>query len=365
MATTPTTPIAPAPADGGAATGVLRRLPVAGVLQALLPLIAAAVAGAIALAATGWNPLSVYDLMAREAFGSTSGIEATLGAATPLLFTGLATAIAFRSGAFNVGLEGSFVLGGLAGAAIGAALGVPGILLIPVCLVAGALVGALWAAPPALLRVRLGVDEVVTTLMLNFIAAAIASWLVNSYLLAPGSANSASRPILSQAQLPTIGSSGTVTIGLLIALVAVAGYAAWSRAGVGGFELRLTGTSAPFARAVGIDVRRVVTRAMVVSGAVAGLGGAVHALGVIHRFSEGFSPGYGFTGIAIALLARGSAVGVVLGAILFGALASAGATIQLFSDIPLDLVDVLQGTVMVAATVQVLALRRRPNRKAS
>lgn len=112
-------------------------------------------------------------------------------------------------------------------------------------------------------------------------------------------------------------------------------------------------------------MRRVVTRAMVVSGAVAGLGGAVHALGVIHRFSEGFSPGYGFTGIAIALLARGSAVGVVLGALLFGALASAGATIQLFSDIPLDLVDVLQGTVMVAATVQIVALRRRANRRAS
>jgi simple sugar transport system permease protein len=361
MSTAPMTP----PAGRADTGGERRRQPVAGILQSVIPLLAAAVAGAVALAATGWNPASVYELMAREAFGSAEGIQSTIGAATPLLFTGLATAIAFRSGAFNVGLEGSFVLGGLAGAAIGAALDVPGVLLIPVCLVAGAVVGGAWATPPALLRVRLGVDEVVTTLMLNFVAAALASWVVNAFLLAPGSANSASRPILSQAELPTFGSEGTVTLGVVIALLAVVGYAAWTRSGVGGFELRLTGISTPFARAVGIDVRRVVTRAMVVSGAVAGLGGAAHALGVIHRFSDGFSPGYGFTGIAIALLARGNPVGVVLGAVLFGALASAGATAQLFSDIPLDLVDVLQGTVMVAATVQVLRLRPRTRGRAA
>lgn len=338
------------------------RRPATRLAQALVPIGAGLLVGALVLVATGWDPLSVYRLMAREAFGSSDQLQATLGAATPLLFTGLATAIAFRAGVFNVGVEGSFVLGGLAGAWLGAALGASGWLLIPVALAAGALSGALWSLPPALLRAQLGVDEVVTTLMFNFVALSLAGWIVNTLLLSEGSANSASDPIRSQAELPTIGSAQVVTIGLLIALTALVAYAVWGRSSAAGFEQRMTGTNARFARAVGIPVRRVLIGAMIASGLVAGLGGAVHALGVVHRFTEGFSPGYGFTGIAIALLARNSATGVVLGSILFGALASAGATVQLFSDIPLDIVDVLQGTIMIVATAQVITLGRRARR---
>ena len=330
-----------------------------GLLQTLVPLLAAGLAGVITLAATGWNPLSVYALLAREAFGSATAIQASLGAATPLLFTGLATAVAFRAGAFNIGVEGSFVLGGLAGAALGASLGLPGPLLILVCLLAGAVTGAAWAAPPAMLRARLGVDEVVTTLMFNYVALALASWIVNAFLLAEGGGNSASRPVRAEGELPMLGGSSTVSIGLLIALLVLGLYAFWTRRSTSGFELRLTGTSPLFARAVGVDIRRAILMAMLASGVIAGLGGAVHALGVVHRFTAGFSPGYGFTGIAIALLARSSPLGVLLAALLFGGLASGGATVQLFSDIPLDLVDVLQGTVMIAATMQVLARHRR------
>jgi ABC-type uncharacterized transport system permease subunit len=331
--------------------------------QALIPVAAGLIVGAIVLAATGWDPLSVYRLLLREAFGSGERFQATLAAATPLLFAGLATAVAFRAGVFNVGVEGSFVLGGLAGAWLGAALDVTGWLLIPICLAFGALAGALWSLPPALLRAELGVDEVVTTLMLNFVALSLASWIVNTLLLAEGTANSASDPIYAQAELPELGSAGVVTLGLPIALLALAFYAVWGRSSASGFEQRLTGVNARFANAVGIPVRRVLIGAMAASGVVAGLGGAAHALGVVHRFAEGFSPGYGFTGIAIALLARGSAIGVVLASILFGALASAGATAQLFSDIPLDIVDVLQGTVMIVATAQVIALSRRGVRR--
>ena len=330
--------------------------------RALVPIAAGLLVGALVLVATGWDPISVYRLMAREAFGSSEQVQSTLGAATPLLFTGLATALAFRAGVFNIGVEGSFVLGGLAGAWLGAALGLGGWLVIPVCLAAGALAGALWSLPPAVLRAQLGVDEVVTTLMFNFVAVSLAGWIVNTLLLSRGSANSASNPIRAQAELPTIGSAGTVTVGLLIALAALVAYAVWGRSSAAGFEQRMTGLNARFARAVGISVRRVLIGAMLASGLVGGLGGAVHALGVIHRYTEGFSPGYGFTGIAIALLARNSAIGVVLGSVLFGALASAGATVQLFSDIPLDIVDVLQGTIMVAATAQVITLGRRTRR---
>jgi general nucleoside transport system permease protein len=342
----------------GLALGGLR-----GAAQSLLPVGGALVVGAVVLAVTGWDPISVYRVLLREAFGSASRIESTLAAATPLLFCGLATAIAFRAGVFNIGVDGSFVLGGLAAAWLGAAIGVPGALLIPACLALGMLAGGLWSAPPAILRARLGVDEVVTTLMLNFVAVGLASWVVNALLLAQGTANSASAPIASQAELPSL--SGEVTLGFGIALAALALYGVWTRFSAAGYELRMTGLNPAFAQTVGIPVRRVILTAMLWSGIVGGLGGAAHALGVVHRFVDGFSPGYGFTGIAIALLARNGAVGVVLASILFGALASAGATAQLFSDIPLDIVDVLQGTIMVLAAVQVIDLRRRLRRQAA
>jgi general nucleoside transport system permease protein len=331
---------------------------------ALAPVVAAFVVGAIVLAATGWDPLSVYRLMVREAFGSTAAVQSTLAAATPLIFTGLATALAFRGGVFNIGVDGCFILGGLGAAWLGAALtDLPGWLLIPVCVLAGMVAGAIWSAPPAYLRAHLGVDEVVSTLMLNFVAVGIASWIVNTALLAEGTANSASSPIAPQAELPSLG--GNVTLGLVFALVAVVVYGVWSRGSAAGYELRMTGLNPAFAQVSGIPVRRVVANAMLWSGVIAGAGGAAHALGVVHRFVDGFSPGYGFTGIAIALLARNGAVGVVIASVLFGALASAGATIQLFSDIPLDIVDVLQGTIMVFAAVQVVDLRRRIRRQAA
>lgn len=351
--------VRPGAAPGSALAGALRS-----VGMSLLPVAAAFVVGAVVLAVTGWDPISVYRVMAREAFGSTARVESTLAAATPLLFAGLATAIAFRGGVFNIGVDGCFVLGGLAAAWLGAALtGLPGWLLIPVCVLAGMITGAVWSAPPAFLRVRLGVDEVVSTLMLNFVAIGLASWIVNTLLLAQGTANSASSPVAPQAELPGLG--GDVTLGLVIALVGVVFYGVWTRWSASGYELRMTGLNPAFAQTAGISVPRVVFQAMLWSGLVAGAGGAAHALGVVHRFVDGFSPGYGFTGIAIALLARNGAVGIVLASILFGALASAGATVQLFSDIPLDIVDVLQGTIMVFAAVQVVDLRRRIRRQAA
>ncbi|MFM2281330.1 MAG: hypothetical protein RLZZ444_3561, partial [Pseudomonadota bacterium] len=159
---------------------------------ALLPLVIALVLAAIVLIIAGHNPLEVYRLLLMESFGSTKRVAATLAAATPLIFTGLATAIAFRTGAFNVGVEGSVHMGGLAAAFVGFTfVSLSFYLLVPAALIASAFAGLLWMVVPGLLKSRLDVDEVVTTLMLNFIAISIAAWLVNGPLLAPGSANSA------------------------------------------------------------------------------------------------------------------------------------------------------------------------------
>jgi general nucleoside transport system permease protein len=324
----------------------------------LFPFVIALVVGALVLVATGSQPLEVYTLLLREAIGSPERIASTLASATPLLFTGLATALAFRAGVFNIGVEGSFFVGGLAAAWVGFTVAnLPGPALVVLCALVGMACGGAWAFGPGLARARWGVDEVVTTLMLNFVAINLTAYLVNQYLLAPGVANSATPLIAEGAFLPRLLPPSTLNAGFLLALGLVVAYGLWVRRSSLGYEFRLVGTNPDFCAASGISVAKVVLLAMVISGAIGGLGGAAHALGVVHRFTEGFSPGYGFTGIAVALLGRNSAVGILLAAVLFGALASAGTTVQLFSDIPLDIVNVLEGTVMIFAVVHFGRLR--------
>jgi len=318
--------------------------------------------GAAILLAAGFDPLGVYKLMVQEAFGGDRRIAATLTAATPLLLTGLAAAIAFRAGIFNVGAEGCFYLGGLVAAVVGAAVpawsSAPAIL---VALGAAVLAGGLWLLGPGVLRASLGVDEVVTTLMLNFIAIGLTGWLVNGPLLARGSANSATPLIAANAELPRLMPPTTLNLGFVISLALVIAYGACSRFAVSGFRSKLVGMNPRFSRAVGIEPGRIFLAMMIVSGAIGGLAGGIHALGLVHRFVGGFSPGYGFTGIAIALLARNTALGLIVASILFGALSSAGANIQLFSDVPIEIVEILQGAVMIfaVANLGVFWKRRR------
>ncbi len=333
-----------------------------GALEPLGPLVAAFAVAALVLLAAGHNPFEVYVLLAAEAFGSSRRIAATLSAATPLILTGLATAVAFRAGAFNVGVEGCIFVGGLAAAYVGFTFaGLPAALLLPAALAAAVVVGSLWMLVPGLLKARLDVDEVVTTLMLNFIAISLTAWLVNGPLLAPGSANSATPMIADAARLPRLMPPSTLNAGFLIAIALLGLYALWGSRTALGFETRLTGMNPRFAIASGIDVPMLVIKMMLLSGAIGGLAGGIHALGNVGRFVAGFSPGYGFTGIAVALLGRGSALGIFLAALFFGALANAGATIQFFSDVPIEIVDILQGTVMVFAVAHFgwIFLRRR------
>jgi general nucleoside transport system permease protein len=349
-----------------AATGAvgLARLNWTAALAAILPFLVALAVGAILLALTGRNPLDVYGLMVREGFGGANRIAATLTAATPILFTAIATAISFRAGIFNVGVEGSFYLGGLAGAVVGFTLvSLPSPLLIPTALGVGALIGGLWLTLPAVLRAWLKVDEVVSTLMLNFVAINLTLLLVNGPFLAPDSANSATPMIVEAGWLPRVLPPTTLTLGFFIALALLMAYYVWERLTPLGFEARLNGLNPRFSRAVGIDVRGLILKIMALSGLIGGLAGSAHALGVTHRFVVGFSPGYGWTGLAVALMGRNSAIGMLIGSIVFGALASAGTTVQLFSDIPLEIVDVLQGVVTIFAVVRFARIfRRRPSR---
>jgi simple sugar transport system permease protein len=248
---------------------------------------------------------------------------------------------------FNVGVEGSFFVGGLAAAWVGfTATGLPGPVLIVLCLAAGTTAGSLWGLGPGLLRARLGVDEVVTTLMLNFVAVGLTGWLLNSFLLAPGVANSATPIVASQAFLPRLLPPSTLNAGLLLALVLLAGWAVWVRGSNLGYELRMVGANPSFAAAAGIDVPRVIVAAMLLSGAVGGLGGGVHALGVVHRFVEGFSPGYGFTAIIVAFLGRLHPVGILIAGLFLALTFIGGEQAQISLKVPLDLTKVFQGILL-------------------
>lgn len=351
--------------DGAATSAFLPAMRWQDAAAALAPLLLALLAAAIVLGLAGHNPLQVYGLLAVESFGGIKRIAATLAAATPLMLTGLATAVAFRAGAFNVGVEGCVFVGGLAAAYVGFTFaGLPAAVLLPLALIVSIVVGGLWMLVPGVLKGRLDVDEVVTTLMLNFIAISLTAYLVNGPLLAPGSANSATPMVDAAARLPKLLPPSTLNAGFLVAALLLVLYAWWGHRTALGFETRIAGLNARFATASGIDVPMLVIKMMLLSGAIGGLAGGIHALGTVGRFVAGFSPGYGFTGIAVALLGRGSALGIFLAAILFGALATSGATIQLFSDVPIEIVNILQGMVMIFAVARFgwIFARRRMGR---
>ncbi|MCE6078276.1 ABC transporter permease [Agrobacterium vitis] len=330
------------------------------VIDAALPIVLALLLTAIVLVVAGHNPLEVYKLLVVESFGSAKRIASTLSAATPLIFTGLATAIAFRTGVFNIGVEGCVNVGGLAAAFVGFTfISLSNYVLLPMAILASAIAGTLWMVIPALLKSRLDVDEVVTTLMLNFIAISLTAWLVNGPLLAPGAANSATPMIADAARLPKLMRGSTLNAGFIIGLCCILLYWLWGKWAALGFETRIAGLNARFATASGMNVAGLVFRMILLSGAIGGLAGGVHALGNVYRYVSGFSPGYGFVGIAVALLGRGNAWGMLLAAILFGALATSGATIQLFSDVPIEIVNVLQGMVMIFAAARFSNLWKR------
>lgn len=330
--------------------------------RGLVPLVAALVVGAVVLAATGRDPASVYWLYLRQSAGSWSSLADTAAAATPFLLTGVGTAIGFRAGYFNVGLEGSVYAGAFMAAWAGAAWkALPGASLPVAALAAAAAVGALWLVVPALLRVYLAIDEVVTTLMLNYVAIALTTYLVLYHFLYSTVGNAQSPPVLDRAELAPLVGGTNLTVAAPIALGLAVGYGWFLRATRLGAEIRTVGDSPRFARAAGFSPRRAAIMTFCVGGALGGLVGGMVVLGVLDNFTAGFStdPGYGYSGIAVAVLGGGNWLGMVLAALFFGALASAGGVIQLFSNIPIALTEILQGTLMIFAGVHFVRTRRR------
>jgi simple sugar transport system permease protein len=275
----------------------------------------------------------------------------TLQIMTPLMFTGLAVAISFRAGLWNIGVEGQLLVGALFAGIIGWLVPLPALLHIPMTFVAGMIGGALWAAIPALLRVKFNVNELVVCLMLNPIALLLTGYFSVHVLKAPGPTNKLP-DILESAMLPQFSISSQVNAGLFVAIACCIVFAVVNIATVRGFEWRIMGLNPTFAYYGGIDVRRRAISAMLISGAIAGLGGAEEVMGVYRAYFDGFSPGYGFAGIAVAMLAGFSPLGVILAAALFGALESGGAVLQMTTNLSKYLVEVLQFTTVLVLAAQ-------------
>jgi simple sugar transport system permease protein len=282
-------------------------------------------------------------------------VSATLVRATPLVLAGLAVAVAFDAGVLNVGAEGQLLAGGAAAAAVGVRWGGPaslGGLAVPAALLAGAAAGAAWAGIAALLRRRFGVLEVISTLLLNFVALNAVGWLVRGPLQEPTRVYPQSASLGAGARLPLLVPGSRLHVGFALALACA--LALWwaLRATAAGFRVRAVGLN-PFAAATsgGVRVGRVETGAFLASGALAGLAGAVEVTGVTYALYESLSPGYGYTAIAVALLARLHPLGVVGTGILFGALEAGASAMQRDAGVPAVLATVVEAVMILLVLV--------------
>ena len=318
-------------------------------VDALLRPVVAAVAVALIVTATGYAPGPALAALWRGSFGSPYVIvSATLVRATPLILTGLAVAIAFRASVWNIGAEGQLLAGATAAAGLASATGTSlGWSGLPLALLLGAIAGAAWAGIAAWLRRRFGVLEVISTIMLNFLAVDGVAWLVRGPLQEPSHIYPQTAMLPTGFDMPRL--FGTrLHAGFLLALIAavIAGWVV--RATAPGFRLRATGAN-PFAAASAgkINVDATAARAFLVSGALAGLAGATQVTGVTHALYEDISPGYGYTAIAVALLAGLEPYAVIATGILFGALEAGAAAMQRDAGVPSVVVSVVEATLIL------------------
>lgn len=329
-------------------------LPAASIGSALL-------LGGIIVALLGISPFVAYYYMLVGAFGGLPAIGETLVKATPLILTGLSFALAFRCGLVNIGAEGQLFMGGFGAAVAGIYLkGLPAYLHLPLALAAGLVAGGLWGALCGYLKTRFGASEIITTVMMNYVAIYWVSYVVAYPMIDPVSHMPQTAQVQVTAQLPRILLGTRVHLGLGVALLAVVFFAFYLWRTTRGFETRVVGQNPHAAAYAGMNAKANVLLAMFLAGGMAGLAGACEILGVQLRLYQGFSPGYGFDGIAVALLGRNTPVGIVLAALLFGALQAGGNVMQMLSQVPAAVTGIIQALVIVFVAAEgIWHFRRR------
>lgn len=304
---------------------------------------------AIVLLALGASPLGVFRALCDGAFGNWYAVSDTVVRATPLIFTGLSVTIAFQGAIYNIGADGQLLMGALAAAAIGPHLKtLPTPLAVVSILALGTSAGALWGATAGWLKAARNVNEVISTIMLNFIALQSISWAIHGPLMEASRAYPRTDPIAPAAQLPFPFPPTQLNPAIIIAIVlAVVSYV-WVYRSSLGFQLRAMGQNRRASAFFGIPIARLTVGVMALSGGLAGLGGAVQISAITHRLYERLSPGWGFEAIAVALLARLNPLGVVFTALLFGALDTGSQAIQRTEGVSPVMVQVVEAMVIFA-----------------
>ena len=301
-------------------------------------------------------PLQAYADLFQGAFGSLRGILFSIVSATPLILGGMAVGLGFKAGLFNIGAQGQFLMGALGSAAVGAwVAGAPGLVAIPAAILAGALLGAAWGFIPGALKAWTGAHEVVTTIMLNFIAGAVIGYLITGPLEAAGFSFSRTGP-LGNSELPTFfGTSIHLGVFIAFALVPVIWWLLWRS--TLGFEIRTVGANPDAARYAGMHPALITILTMSLCGLLAGLAGAGQILGISHFMNASYGTSIGFDSISVALLGRAHPLGITLAALLFGAMRAGSGLMQIQAGIPVEIIDVIQATILLFLAADIVIRR--------
>lgn len=335
----------------------VRRLGLA-LLAPVMALLVALALSSVVLLIAGHEPLNAFRAMVD--FGTQpSSVVNILNKSSGYYLSALAVAIGFRMNLFNIGVDGQYRLAAMAAAVVGASVNLPAPLHVLLIVVVAVLVGAMWAGVAGLLKVYRGVSEVISTIMLNFIGTAIVAWMLTPEVFAELENNVVKTPTIAETGwFPGIPTSGGEVYGFIIVsgLVGLGYWFVLSRTRFG-FDLRASGMSEAAAVASGVDVKRMVLSAMLLSGGVAGLVGMPLLLGATHSYGQDFPAGIGFTGIAIALLGRNNPIGIAFAALLWGFLDVSNQILDL-EGIPKEIVTIMQGTIVLAVVIAYEVVRR-------
>lgn len=327
----------------------MRRRPIfrTGLATSVVAAAAALVVSSLLTTVVGASPADAFGQLWDGAFGSLYALGITATKALPLILVALGFTVCFRAGVFNIGLEGQLYAGGLASALVGSRLDWPLAVHLPLTLLAGAAAGAAWALLPALLKILRGVNEIVSSLLLSYVAIFLTNYLIGGPLKDPAAIYPQTSTVLHSAQLPVLVGGTKINAGIVVALVAAGLVWLLLARTTLGYELRTAGASVRVAEYAGIDVRRATLVAFLASGACGGLAGAVEVLGNQFRLVESFSPGWGYTGIAVALLGGVQAWGSVLAGLFFGVLGSGADQLQFRLGVPAAFVLIVQSVAVI------------------
>lgn len=332
-----------------------------GVVQQIIvsgsAILLALILGMLFIAMMDINPVEAFAALLEGAFGSTNDFAETLVKMTPLLFTGMSYALANRCGLTNLGMEGQMYMGALFAAAVGIYVkNIPGALHIPLCVLAGFIGGGLWCLLAGWLKVRFGASEIITTVMLNTIAINFIEFMVNGPMIEPPGINCQTSPLLDTAQFGSIIPGSRAHWGFVMGLLFIFLFWVFLWRSKKGYEVRVSGLNSQAALYSGINTNRNILLVTFLAGGLAGLAGASEIMGVQGRLFPLFSPGYGFDGIAVALIGMNSPIGIIFGAFLFGAFRAGGTRMQMRAKVPNSIVSVMQALVIISVVASQMLL---------